>query len=165
MKHGIPCNAYSFTKKGQIRIDKDKLKKSGLPEGPILSKLKEGKDVSHDGKKYKAKDLTYKEEDLKVSFVLDTAKNPKIVSFVKNSDLLVSEATYASDLEDQAKEHFHMTSSQVGEIAKKAKVRKLVLTHISQRYEADTSIILNEAKKEFGKEVFIPKDLDFIELD
>ena len=165
MKHGIPCNAYSFTKKGQLRIDKDKLKKSGLPEGPLLSKIKEGKDVSYEGKKYKAKDLTYKEEDLKISFVLDTVKNPKIVSFVKNSNLFVSESTFLNELEDQAKEHFHMTAGQVGEIAKKAEVKKLALVHLSQRYEADTSFILNEAKKAFGKEVLIPKDLDFIEID
>jgi len=165
MKHTISCNAYSFTEKGKTRINKKALEKSGLSPGPILSKLKEGKDVTYDGKKYKSKDLTYKEEDKKISFVLDTIKNTKIQNFVKNSDLFISESTYLEELKNQAKEHFHLTAKQVGEIAKKAKVKKLILTHISQRYEANFLEVLNEAKKEFGKEVFIPKDLESFELE
>ena len=57
-----------------------------MPFGPLLKKLKEGKDIIHDGKKYLAKNLTYSEGDKKVSIVLDTLKNEKIVPFVKNSD-------------------------------------------------------------------------------
>src|SRR4030042_306690 len=46
MTHGLPCNAYSFVKKGKLRIDKEKLKKTKL-QGPIVKKLKEGKDVTY----------------------------------------------------------------------------------------------------------------------
>lgn len=42
MEHTIPCLAYSFIEKGLKRIDKKKLKKSGLPAGPLLQKLKQG---------------------------------------------------------------------------------------------------------------------------
>ena len=45
MTHGIPCNAYAFIKKGKMRIDKEKLKKSKLPFGPLLQKLKQGKNI------------------------------------------------------------------------------------------------------------------------
>jgi ribonuclease Z len=51
MIHGIPCNAYVFVKKGQIRIDKKKLKKYNLPQSSILQKLKQGKDIEYNGKK------------------------------------------------------------------------------------------------------------------
>ncbi len=163
MGHGIPCNAYSFVKKGQIRIDKAKLKKSKLPSGPLLQKLKQGKDIIYQGKKYPAKNLTFKEEDKKISFVLDTLMNAEIIPFVRDSDLLVCESSFSSDLQDQAKEHLHLTSKQAGEIAKKSKSKKLILTHLSQRYENNMKKILNEAKEIF-KNSFLVNDLDVIEI-
>lgn len=163
MDHGIPCNAYSFVKKGKIRIDKDKLKKYKIPSGPLLQRLKQGKDISYQGKKYKFKDLTYVQDGKKISFVLDTSLNKSIAKFVKNSDVLISESTFSSELSDQAKEHKHMTSTQVAEVAKKADVKKLYLIHLSQRYEKNPNVILKEARKIF-KNSYIPNDLDVIDL-
>ena len=59
MTHVIPCNGYTFIKKGQIRIDKNKLKKEKIPNGPLLGELKKGKDIIHNSKRYLAKKLTY----------------------------------------------------------------------------------------------------------
>jgi ribonuclease Z len=163
MEHGIPCNAYSFIKKGQFRIDKKKLEKAKILPGPHLQKLKEGKDLIYEGKKYKAKDFTFKDSDMKVSFVLDTKNNPRIIPFVKESDIFICESSFSDELKDQANEHFHMIAKEVGEIAKKAKVKKLVLTHISQRYEKILEVILKEAKKAF-KSTILVKDLDVLEI-
>jgi len=163
MSHGIPCNAYSFVKKGMIKIDKVKLKKSKLPHGPLLQKLKQGKNITYKGKKYLAKNLTFSEGDKKISFVLDTLDNKSIVPFVKNSDLLICESSFSSDLQQKAKEHLHLTSKQAGGIAKKSKSKKLILTHLSQRYEKNKKKILNEAKKIF-KNTHLVKDLDVVEV-
>jgi ribonuclease Z len=161
MTHGVPCNAYTFVKKGQIRIDKKKLKKYNLPQSSILQKLKQGKDIEYNGKKYLAKDLTYTEGDKKISFVLDTSINKKIIPFVRNSDLLICESSFGSELEKHAEEYHHLTSKQAAEIAKKSKSKKLILTHISQRYSKDYKKILNDAKKVF-KNSFLAKDFDTI---
>ncbi len=163
MTHGIPCNAYSFVKKGQRRIDKKKLKKSKLPSGPLLKKLKEGKNVVYQGKKYLSKNLTYLQNSKKISFVFDTSMNERIVSFVKNSDLLVCESTYDSGLEEMAEGYKHLTARQVAKIAKSSKSMKLILTHISQRYEKDDNNILIEAKRIF-KNSYLVKDLDKIDV-
>lgn len=163
MTHLIPCNSYSFVKKGQIRIDKAKLKKEKISPGPILGKLKEGKDIIHNGKKYLAKNLTFKEEDKKISFVLDTSYNKKIVPFVKDSNLLVCESTFSSELEETAGEYGHLSSKQAAEIAKKSNSEKLILTHISQRYEKEKTKILNESKKVF-KNSFLAEDLKSFEI-
>ena len=162
MTHGIPCNAYTFVKKGKRKINKKKLKKCKLPLGPLLKKLKEGKNITYKGKKYLAKNLTFQEGDCKVSFVFDTSVNKDIAPFVKNSDLFISEATFSSEFEEKAKAHKHLTSKQAAEIAKKANVKKLILTHISQRYKKEPEKILNDAKKIF-KNSFLVKDLDVIE--
>lgn len=163
MFHGIPSNAYSFVKKGQLRIDKAKLKKLKLPSGKHLQRLKKGKDIRYKGKRYLAKHLTYTEGRKKISFVMDTLKNKKITSFVKDSNLLVMEATYSHELADLARDHKHMTAKQDAEIAKKARVGKLVLTHLSGRYEKNPERILKEAKKVF-KNSYLAKDFDVIEV-
>lgn len=162
MTHGTPCNAYSFVKKGRLRIDKKKLKKTNL-KGPILKKLKEGKDFVYQGKEYLAKNLTYEEDSKKVSFIFDTSFNKNIVPFVKNSDLLVCESTFGEELEDKAEEYRHLNVKQTADIAKKSKSKKLVLTHISQRYSKNPKKILDAAKKIFKNSVLV-KDLDEIEV-
>lgn len=163
MEHGAPTNAYVFVKKGRIRIDKNKLKKSKLPLGPLLANLKKGKDISYKGKKYMAKNLTYSEGDKKISFVLDTRLNSRIVPFVRNSDLLICESSFGSEMEQRAREYFHLTSKQAAEIAKKSQSKKLILTHLSQRYEKNPEKILNESKKIFKNSILV-KDLDVIKI-
>lgn len=163
LSHGIPCNAYNFVKKGQRRIDKAKLKKSKLPNGPMLQKLKQGENVKYNGKIFLAKNLTYEEDNKKISIVLDTSLNEKIVGFAKDSDLLICESSFDSALEMRAKEHKHLTAKQAAEIAKKSKSKKLILTHISQRYEKNPKKILNEAKKIF-KNSYLANDLDEVEV-
>jgi ribonuclease Z len=162
MTHGIPCNAYSFNIKDKIRIDKAKLKKTHL-NGPVLKNLKEGKDISFEGKKYLAKNLTYKEEGKKVSLVLDTSFNAKIVPFAENSDLLICEATFDEDSKEKANEYKHLTSSQAAEIAKKSKSKKLILTHIGQIYSKNPKKLLDSAKKIFKNSV-VAEDFGVFEI-
>lgn len=164
MSHGVPCNAYSFVKKEQIRIDKNKLKKHKLPEGVHLKDLKLGKNIKYNGKIYKAKDFTFVENGKKISFVLDTSTNKNIVPFVKDSDLLVCESSFSKDLENKAREYGHLTSKQAGKIAKKSKSKKLIITHISQRFENDMNRILKEVKGVF-KNTDLVKDLDVVNVE
>ena len=163
MNHGIPTNAYSFVKKGLLRIDKKKLKKLKIESGVHLQDLKKGKDINYKGKKYLAKNLTFMEGDKKVSVVMDTVMNNSIVGFVKDADLFISESSFSSEDADKAKEHKHLTARQAGEIAKKAKVKKLVLTHISARYDKNPKAVLNDAKKVFKNSVIV-QDLDEVDV-
>jgi ribonuclease Z len=56
-----------------------------------------------------------------------------------------------------------MTVEEVAKIAKKADVKKLMITHVSSRYLKDMKKILDEAKNIF-EESYLPRDLDFFEL-
>jgi len=163
MQHGCPCNAYNFVIKGRVRIDKKKLEKLKISPGPHIKELKEGKDIFVCKKKYKSKDLVFVEDSKKLSIVMDTKNNVGIVGFVKDADLLIIESTYDKDSLDLAKEHWHMTCVEDADIAKKAKVKMLALTHISQRYSKNPKKLLDEAKKIF-KNTILPKDLDVVEL-
>jgi len=161
--HGTPTNAYIFVRKGLIRIDKKKLEKAKIETGPVLKNLKEGKDIVYKGKKYLAKNLTYREGDKKISFILDSKFDESVSKFVTGSDLFVCESTYGNDDKEIAREYKHMTAEQAAKIAKLSKSKKLVLTHLSSRYDLNQKKILDEAKKIF-KNVSIAKDLDSFEI-
>lgn len=161
MKHGIPTNAYSLIIKDKLRLRKDKIKKLKLPHSPLLSKLQQGKDILHPktNKKIRARDVTYLQKGKKVTIIMDTSINKNAIKLAKNSDLLICEATYTTQHEKKAKQNKHLMSKQAAEIAKKAKVKKLILTHISCRYEKHYSQILQEAKK-ILKNTSLVKDFD-----
>lgn len=163
-EHRINCNAYAFILKDKIRIDKTKLKRYEIPQGALLNDLSRGKDIKYENKKYKAKDLTYVEKGKKISFIFDTKKIPGLIKLAKNSDVLISESTFSDEIKERAKEYFHLTAKQAGEIAKKSNSKKLLLAHISGRYEKDNfKKILDEAKTVF-KNTQVVKDLDVLEL-
>lgn len=161
MDHNIAAYAYSFIIKDKLRLNKAKLKKLKLPNLPIIGQLQQGKDIVWEGKKIKAKTVTYHEEGKKVTVVMDTKLNDNAIKLSADSDLLVCESTYAEREADYASNYKHLTASQAATIAKKAKVKKLVLTHIAQRYEHNLKLIEKEAKKVF-KNTKIVKDLDVI---
>ena len=163
MEHGIMTLAYNFVIKDKLRIDKNKLKKLKISPGPHLKDLKEGKNIVFGKKKYKSKDLTYLEKGKKISVVYDTLNNPRINPFVEGADLFICESSFGSDLKEMAKKHLHMTAEEAGKIAKKSKVGKLILTHISQRYEKNKKFLLEDAKKNFAN-VCLAKDLDSFEV-
>jgi ribonuclease Z len=163
MNHGISCNAYSFILKEKIKINKDKLEKFNISPGPLLQKLKQGKDIVCEGKTYSVNQLTYKEKMKKISFVFDTIYDKKIASFVKNSDLLICESQFSPEEESKAREFKHLTSKQAAQIAKQSKSKKLILTHISQRYSKTPEEILKQARLVF-KNSNLVDDFDSFDL-
>jgi len=162
MKHTCPCLAYSLTEKDKIRVDKEKIKKLNI-KGKIIGELAKGKNIVWKGKKIKASEVTYKEKGKKISIILDTALNPNCYKIAKNSNLLISEAPYTEKEKELAEEYRHLTAKQAAGIAKKAKVKRLILTHLSQRYENKEKILLQETKAIF-KNTNIAEDLDRIEV-
>ena len=163
MIHGATCLAYSFVEKDKRRINKEKLKKLKLPNTRLIKELQQGRDIELNGKKISAKDITYMQKGKKISFILDTALNENAYRIAKDSDILICEATYTKKEKDLAADYKHLTAEQSAQIAKKANVKRLILTHISQRYENKEKHILTEAKKIF-QNASIAEDLDKIEL-
>lgn len=162
MKHGAPCLAYSFIEKEKTRILKEKLEKLKI-RGPIIRELAQGKDIVWNGKKIKAKDLTYSQEKKKITFIFDTVLNENCYKIARDSDLLVSEATYTKKDVDASGFQYHMTAHQSAEIAKKSNSKRLILSHLSQRYEYKEKFVLAEAKKVF-KNTTIAQDLTKTEV-
>jgi len=163
MNHGTPALAYSFTLKDQRRLDKKKIKKLKLPNSPLLGKLQAGQDIIFNGKKISAKQVSYLDKGKKISIILDTAPCANAIKIAKDSNLAIIESSFSKQEADKAKDRLHLTAEDAANIAKKAKVQKLILTHVSERYEHNLSIIEKEAKKVF-KNVSVAKDFDIVKI-
>jgi len=163
MTHGIPSYAYSIVLKDKIRLNKTKLKKLNLTEGVLLKKLAEGKTITYKGKKISAKSVSYMDKGKKLTIVMDTALNNNAIKLAKSSDLLVAESTFLKKDKDKAKKFKHLTASDAATIAKKSRSKRLVITHISQRYTKNPNVMESEAKKIF-KNTVLAKDFMKLEI-
>lgn len=164
LQHSCPTNGYMFEEKPKLRIDKDKLKKLKISpkDKSKLSQLTKGRAIKLNNKIIKPKDLTYKQASKKISFIFDTKLCLNAEKLAKNSDLAIIESTLDNN-EKLAKQYKHLTVTQAANIAKKANVKKLILTHISQRYEYKSKKLENIAKKIF-KNTKIAKDFMKVEV-
>jgi ribonuclease Z len=165
VKHGVPALAYSIIENMRPgKFDKPKALKMGIPEGPLFSKLQKGETITlEDGRKITpSMVLGPKRKGRKIVISGDTIPVKNMIEFAKDADVLIHEATFESELEDVAVDYGHTTGFQAGEIAKKANVDKLFLTHISPRY-LDYRVLENDAKKAF-KNSIVPKDFQEFEV-
>ncbi len=161
LDHSVQCFGFRIKEKDRRKINMKYLEKLGLTQHPVLGDLQKGRDIIWENKKISAKKGTYLLEGKTLSIILDTGYSEKIIKATKGADLLVCESTYSERDREIAREYKHMTAVDAAKIAKKAKVKRLVLTHFSQRYK-EVMGLENEAKKVFKNTVAAK---DFMSFD
>ncbi|MDF2705370.1 MAG: ribonuclease [Nonomuraea muscovyensis] len=93
------------------------------------------------------------------AFVMDTRLCDAVYELAAGADLLVIEATFLSGESALAKEYGHLTAADAGQVAAEAGVRRLVLTHFSERYGfADEPAFLDDVRRTYDGEVFVARD-------
>jgi len=150
--HMTPSLAYSLTEKPRPgRFHTETAKKLGVPEGPLWSKLQFGESVKlPDGRIVEPETvLGAFRPGRKIVYTGDTGPSEKVAKLAEYADLLIHESTFEDEMKDRAVEDGHSTPSMAAETAKKAYVKRLVLTHISARYK-DANLLLQQAKKIFA---------------
>ena len=130
--HNVVCYGYSISIDRAGRFDADSAREKGIPL-QYWSRLQKG-EVITDG------DITYTPDmvlgparkGLKVTYCTDSRPGNRIVEHAAGSDLFICEGMYGDHADDQkAKEKKHMTFYEAAEMAKKAGVAELWLTHFS----------------------------------
>ncbi|MFV0555913.1 MAG: ribonuclease Z [Lactovum sp.] len=160
LEHTVFCLGYRIVEKDKVgELDAEALKMDGLPFGPLFGKIKKGEDVEFEGRLYQAKD--YIGEDIKgkiVTILADTRKSEQSIILAKNADLLIHEATYKAGEERIAKKHGHATSYQAAQVAQAARVKRLLLNHISARYLGSDIYELAKGAKDVFENSYVSKD-------
>ncbi|MBC1735960.1 ribonuclease Z [Listeria seeligeri] len=153
LDHGMLSYGYRIVEKDkQGALDAARLKADGVEPGPIFQKLKNGEVVTlPDGREIDGKNYIGKPQKGKIISIFgDTRETASEFALAENADVLIHEATFEGDKGKMAAEYMHSTTIQAAELAKKAGVKKLILTHISSRYDREASkALLIEAKSVF----------------
>ncbi|MBN1281002.1 MAG: ribonuclease Z [Candidatus Thermoplasmatota archaeon] len=163
--HNIPALAYCLIEVERPgKFNKPKALELGVPEGPLFSKLQHGHSVTLPSGKVITPDMILgkKRKGRKIVISGDTRPCEEMIAFSKDADVLIHEATFASELEDIAAGYGHTTAAQAADIAKKAGVEQLFLVHISPRY-LDHRVLEDDARTLFKKS-YVPKDFQEVEI-
>ncbi|MGB3161198.1 MAG: ribonuclease Z [Carnobacterium sp.] len=170
LEHGIESFGYRIEEtdhQGSLQVEK--LKKLGVPFGPLYGKLKNGEIISlADGRTVNGKDYIGETQKGRIITILgDTKKTENSLLLAKNADVLIHESTFEGADQKMARDYNHSTNVDAAQIAKKANVKKLFLTHISARYLGKEVLELEKEAQQHFQQTSVAKDfLEFtIPLD
>jgi len=158
VKHSVPTVGYCFKERDHWNIDVNKAKKYGL-EGKLLRTIKNEGKIKINNKTINLEQIATKKEGRKIVYSGDTIPCKQLFDMAKGADLLIHDGTFI-ELPDA--ERPHSSSVEVAKLAKKYKVKKLVLTHLSRRYKTNKEVL--DAVKPIFKNVVVAEDLMKITL-
>ncbi len=126
--------------------------------------FKKGEDyVNELGVTYHYKDFTYFPAKAKsYAFCSDTIYFQEVVQYIKGVTVLYHEATFTEKERERAKKTMHSTAKDAAKIARDAKVGRLLLGHLSARFD-DGDLHIKEAS-EFFENVEVVADLNVFRL-
>jgi ribonuclease Z len=144
------------------RFDPALAERLGVAPGPEFGRLQRGEAVESDGARVEPRDVMGEPRPGRtVVFTGDTEPCEATVAVAQGADLLVHDGTFADEEAERARKTGHSTARQAAEVAERAGVSLLALTHLSSRYFAPT--IEKEAREVFDRTV-VPRDFDLIEV-
>jgi ribonuclease Z len=180
LDHKIPCLAYRFEEKCRVNIKKNALEEMGLPVGAWLVDLKDRilNDDPDDtpirvwwknqaeGEGVRIVPLGRLKETVvkmtpghKITYVTDVIFNEenarKIVELAEASDILFIEATFLHEDAEKAAQKYHLTAVQAGILARRAKVKRMVLFHYSPKYKGSENLLVDEATRAFNGQILL----------
>jgi ribonuclease Z len=145
------------------RFHPDRARSLGVPEGVLWKRLQGGEDVELSGRVVRSSEVVDPPRPgRKVVYSGDTRPTDGLVRLAEGADLLIHEATFGEELAERAAEDGHSTARQAAEVAAKAGVERLILTHISSRYP-DEVLLEAEARAVFQNTV-AARDLMAVEV-
>jgi ribonuclease Z len=151
LEHSVPCVGYSIVEDDRPGVfDVEKARSLDVPEGPLFGRLQLGHDVTVDGRAIRSREVVGPPRPgRRIAFCTDTRPCAAAVDLGRNADLFIHEATYANDHAREALERFHSTAEEAARIARQAVPQRLILTHVSARYEDDL-LLLADARPLFA---------------
>ncbi len=150
---------FIFQEKSRRPFLVEKAEALGVPAGPERSKLVKGERVTLTDGRVIEPDAVLGEviPGVRLVYVGDTARTDNLAEHVSGADVLVIEATFLHDNEEEARSFGHITAREAALLARDNGVKTLLLNHVSRRYrERD---IIDEVQRYFPQS-FVARDLD-----
>ena len=132
VNHNVVCYGYSFGVERAGKFQVEKAEALGIPK-PYWNRLQKGESIeTPEGVFTPDMVLGEKRKGLKVTYCTDTRPTESIVKNAVGSDLFICEGMYGEpEKAAKAKEYKHMTFYEAADMARKAGVEELWLTHYS----------------------------------
>lgn len=137
LEHRIPTFGYRIQEHDRPGVlDVAAALARGVPNGPMLGRLKRGETiVLDDGTVVHGSELCGPvQKGPAIAFCTDTLPCEAAVQLACGADVLIHEATFCHEDRALAPQHWHSTAVQAAEIALRAGVGRLIITHFSARY-------------------------------
>jgi ribonuclease Z len=160
---GPDCYGFLFEEKTRRPFLADKAEALNIPPGPWRRELVNGQPVLLPDGREILPDQVLGPERPGTKFVVvgDTGRTDNLIGFCEEADALVIEATYLDEEAQMAADFAHLTARQAAQLALRAGVKNLILTHLSRRYrERD---VLAEAESVFPA-VRVARDFDAFQI-
>ncbi|MBC1935491.1 ribonuclease Z [Listeria grandensis] len=140
LDHGIMSYGYRIEEADKTgALDAAGLAALGVKPGPVFKELKEGKMVTLedgtvvDGSRF----IGPTKKGRIIAIFGDTRAAPNELMIARDADVIVHEATFGAEMGDVACEYMHSTTIEAANLAKNAGAKRLIVTHISSRYNRE----------------------------
>ena len=135
------------------RFHPEKAVAIGVPRGRLWGELQHGRAVRlPDGRTVgPAEVVEPPRRGRKVVVTGDTRPCRGTVAAARGADLLVHDSTFGDAEQERAGETGHSTAREAARTAREAGAERLVLTHLSTRYDHEPEVLLTQARAEFPR--------------
>lgn len=157
LRHPVETYGYRLVEPDDRRMLRAALDRHGL-RGPAVGELRRTGAIEVDGRLVTLDAVSEPRPGQVFAFVMDTGLCDNVYALAEGADLLVIEATFLNTETALAAEAGHLTAAQAARVAAECGVRRLVLTHFSQRY-ADPVRFVEEAREHFDGDLVVAEDL------
>jgi ribonuclease Z len=162
LRHPIETYGYRLVEPDGWRMLPERLAAYGIA-GPAVGELIRAGHLDLDGRRVTRDEVSVTRPGQRFAFVMDTGLCDAVYALAEHADLLVIESTFLEQDRALAAEVGHLTAAQAARVAAESGVRRLVLTHFSQRY-TDPARFADEARPHFDGELVIAQDLAIVQV-
>lgn len=168
LAHRIPSFGFRVDQAalpGKLKMEK--VYADGIGEGPHLQKLKKGENITlSDGRIVLAQNYVQNSQPGKTVVICgDTQPTDRTVMLAQGADVLVHEATLEAAMQDKANSRGHSTAEQAAQVARDSGVQRLILTHLSARYDSGDELMLLKESRAIFPQTEIAHDLQTFDLN
>jgi ribonuclease Z len=157
LDHPVETFGYRVEEPDGRRMLPERLARYGIA-GPQVGRLQREGRIEAGGRIVTVDEVSTPRTGQRVAFVMDTRLCDAVYALAEGVDLLVIEATFLEAEAELAATRAHLTAAQAARVAAECAVRRLVLTHFSQRYEDATAFGV-EAARYFDGDLVVASDL------